>query len=108
MIQGWLACNGKYIVDNDRCSEETSHFHDRNLKEFMGRLRATSAQAATGDVLEECSEVLSRSWGVRLLQRNHERLLVAPSNFIRWAQYNDNFHFLRLTTILGYISKRSE
>ena len=53
-----LACNGKYIVDNDRCSEETSHFH-RNLKEFIGRLRATSAQAAIGDVLEECPEVLS-------------------------------------------------
>ena len=47
--------------DNYRCSEETSHVYDRNLKEFVGRLRATSVQAAIGDVLEEYSEVSARA-----------------------------------------------
>jgi hypothetical protein len=67
---------------------------------FGSYLRATKAQEVNGDVLEEYSEVLSRSWRVWFLQRNHERLLVTPSNIIRSGQANDNFHFIRDATIL--------
>src|SRR5579862_5735081 len=43
------ACNGKYFVDNYRCSEETRNVHDRIFKEFLGRLRAAKPQEAIGD-----------------------------------------------------------